>query len=260
MNIAIDIDDTLTNTFSYLQPYTAEYCKKPLEELVSNNISYDNTPKEWGLVMNDFAKKYFDALIPFTPVKEGACDVVKELRKLGHRIIIITHRNNTLYSDCYYTTQKELKNCGIEYDLLICTNDKLTACLNEKVDLLIDDTFSNLDSVSKAGIDVLMFLSPVNGCYTKQFKSVATWDEIRKLLIPSTTREIVKGRYRHFKGNYYEVIDIAFSSETHEKYVVYRALYGDHALYIRPYDMFASLVDQKKYPKSNQKYRFELVD
>ena len=46
MNIAIDIDDTLTNTFSYLQPYTAEYCKKPLEELVSNNISYDNTPKE----------------------------------------------------------------------------------------------------------------------------------------------------------------------------------------------------------------------
>lgn len=260
MNIAIDIDDTLTNTFEYLQPYTAKYCNKPLEELFSKNISYDNTPKEWGLVMNDFAKKYFDDLIPYTPIKEGASNVVKMLRRLGHRIIIITHRNNNLYSDCYYTTQKELRNCEIEYDLLICTNDKLAACIEEKVDLLIDDTFSNLDSVSKAGIEVLMFLSPVNGCYKERFKTVATWEEIRKLLIPNTSREIVKGRYRHFKDKYYEVVDIAINSETREKYVVYRALYGDKALYIRPYEMFASLVDKTKYPNVDQEYRFELVD
>ena len=72
MNIAIDIDDTITNTFEYLQPYTAEYCSHPLEELKEKVISYDNTPPEWGLVMNEFAKKYFDKLIPDTPVKDGA--------------------------------------------------------------------------------------------------------------------------------------------------------------------------------------------
>ena len=260
MNIAIDIDDTITNTFEYLQPYTAEYCSHPLEELKEKVISYDNTPPEWGLVMNEFAKKYFDLLIPNTPVKDGAADVIRALRRLGHRIIIITHRNNTLYSDCYLTTQFELKNCGIEYDLLICTGDKLKACQRERVDLLIDDTFTNLDSVSKAGIDVLMFLSPVNGCYSKQFKTVKSWDEIRKLLIPSTSREIVKGRYRHFKNKYYEVVDIAIHSETRERYVVYRALYGDKALYIRPYEMFASLVDKTKYPNVGQEYRFELVN
>lgn len=47
-----------------------------------------------------------------------------------------------------------------------------------------------------------------------------------------------KGRYRHFKGNEYEVIDIARHSETLKEHVVYRALYGDFGLWIRPADMF----------------------
>lgn len=68
----------------------------------------------------------------------------------------------------------------------------------------------------------------------------------------------IKGIYRHFKGDYYLVEDVALSSETMEEYVVYRPLYGESRLYIRPLEMFLSKVDKEKYPDVKQEYRFEL--
>ena len=68
------------------------------------------------------------------------------------------------------------------------------------------------------------------------------------------------GIYKHFKGDYYLVEDVATHSETREKYVVYRRLYGKNELIIRPLEMFLTKVDRTKYPNVEQEYRFELQD
>ena len=59
--------------------------------------------------------------------------------------------------------------------------------------------------------------------------------------------------YKHFKGDYYFVVDIATNSETKEKYVVYRSLYDNCNLWIRPLEMFLSEVDHEKIPGCNSK-------
>ena len=81
-----------------------------------------------------------------------------------------------------------------------------------------------------------------------------------------TYEEAVKtipcGRYRHFKGNVYEVIGIARHSETEEPMVVYRALYGEGGLWVRPAEMWNEQVnrDGKTYHRFYRLDRIERVE
>ena len=65
--------------------------------------------------------------------------------------------------------------------------------------------------------------------------------------------------YRHFKGNLYKIIAIAKDANTLLDLVVYQAEYGDNIIYVRPYEEFFEELDKNVYPKSKQKFRFELL-
>ncbi|MDT3499929.1 DUF1653 domain-containing protein [Stenotrophomonas maltophilia] len=67
---------------------------------------------------------------------------------------------------------------------------------------------------------------------------------------------LARGRYRHFKGGEYEVIDIVRSSETLQPMVLYRALYGEGGLWVRPYAMFVEQVPGASGPQP----RFARID
>ena len=56
--------------------------------------------------------------------------------------------------------------------------------------------------------------------------------------------EVKIGKYRHFKGNEYEVIGIARHSETLEELVVYRALYGDGGIWVRPKSQWTDIIER----------------
>ncbi len=68
------------------------------------------------------------------------------------------------------------------------------------------------------------------------------------------TTTIQKGKYRHFKGGLYQVVDVALHSETQEPYVVYRALYDEGGLWIRPLAMFAETIERDG--KSFKRFEF----
>ena len=69
------------------------------------------------------------------------------------------------------------------------------------------------------------------------------------------TEQLAKGVYRHYKGNEYEVLEIGTHTETGERFVVYKALYGDGQIWLRPVSMFLKTVevDETTLP------RFEII-
>ncbi len=73
--------------------------------------------------------------------------------------------------------------------------------------------------------------------------------------IAKNSRCILSGKYRHYKGGEYEVIGTAIHSETEEIMVVYRPLYGEQNLWVRPFDMFT----EKLMIDSQSVLRFEFI-
>lgn len=122
------------------------------------------------------------------------------------------------------------------------------------------DKYVNIDVAPKSSM--ILVASDIDFKIEFEIKKTETVEKehkketAKKVESEVKNNEITLGRYRHFKGNEYEVVGFAKDSETTEKVVIYKALYGDNELWVRPYDMFNETItrDSKTFK------RFEKID
>ena len=186
MNIGIDIDNTITNTLSILKKYCAIYNEKVVKRNLKMNEEgyasfnlYDWTEEE----NKDFCNKYLEEVVLKAEVKENAKEVIERLKKEGNTIFIISSRIKPMFKTPYETTEKYLKEKGIEYDnLLVGTIDKKQFCIEHKIDIMLEDEPHHIIPIAEM-IPVIVFEENYNKqCNGKNIIKVRNWNEVYQFI------------------------------------------------------------------------------
>lgn len=187
MNIGIDIDDTISNTYETVIPYAQKY---QIEELHKSPIldrnkelathKYTKALHNWNdEEENIFWEKYYVKMLPKIKVKELASENIKELRK-KHNIYLITARWDNEEKEISKLTKKWLEDNEIVYDeLILNAGTKLELCKKHNIDIFIDDSFQNCKELTENGIRTFIMDSKTNGKYNdKNITRVYSWPHI----------------------------------------------------------------------------------
>ena len=186
MNIGIDIDDTISNTFETFLPYIKKFVEQDLNRNLDLNLSsrtdYYNIVEKYGLSEDeakDFWIQYYIPMLESVKPKQSAVETINKIKEKGNRIILITARIDDEIVDARAITEKWLNTNNIKYDkLIINSHNKLEIAKQEKIDIFIDDSIRNCEMVSSENIKTYMFLTKNNEYYeNKEIKKIASWDE-----------------------------------------------------------------------------------
>lgn len=181
MNIGIDIDDTICNSWENVINEMCTDFNLNYDELSKGNKAYNEvielTPEEYL----KYAKEKFSKLLYNPTLKENVKEVI-DILKENNKIIFITARSNQCYEDAYKFTKKYLDRNKIYYDKIIVNGkEKGKICKEEKIDIFIDDSIDNCKNVSKYKIKTILFET----CYNKDctdFIKINNWKEILKIV------------------------------------------------------------------------------
>lgn len=183
MIIGIDIDDTITDLSDIFLKYATLYNKENEIDFKIDKTQWD-IDKAFGWNNDDFmkfSKKYLEILLNEAKPKKGCVDVINKLREDGHKIVIITARNSEELIDPYEFTKNwlELNNIGFD-KLVVNSNKKEEDCINNKIDVFIDDRPENCENVyKKLHIPVFLFDSVYNtNDKNSLIERVFSWEEV----------------------------------------------------------------------------------
>lgn len=193
MNIGIDIDDTISETFESLLPYSQKYTIEDLKRESNINSRADLANHLYIVYMNGwneqeavaFWEKYYAEILKGLNIKKFASDVINKLKQEGHKIYLITARWDMRADNVEEITKKWLENNNIQYDgLFLNASDKLKLAKENNIDIFIDDSFKNCKNiVDNSDIKVYMMNSRVNESLNDdKIKRVFSWPEIYDLI------------------------------------------------------------------------------
>lgn len=165
MRIGIDIDDTLTDVKNELIKAGENYARSLGKDIkVDKNFEdKNNNGNKWQEIFqfNYEELKYFlkdiqESITNKAKPREDVVEVINKLKNDGNEIIIITARDSEFHDDPYKYSKDWLDKNNIYYDkLVVNARNKEDACIEEKIDLFIDDSKSNCLKVNKAGIKTI---------------------------------------------------------------------------------------------------------
>ena len=183
MKIGIDIDDTIINTNDYIIKAAYKYDKKYLKNKGFRNKNTYSF-KEMFYWDDDIYKKFIkyyqnNNLYLYVPVKKDAVKYINKLYDEGYYICFITYRQENDSKDVYDKTYKYLVDNGFKFNKLI-TNSGLKGkvCVDEDINLFIDNSLNQIEDVNKRGIETIMFATKYNKDY--KGKKMSSWKEIYK--------------------------------------------------------------------------------
>lgn len=167
MRIGIDIDDTLTDIRKKLNNAAFEYAKTLNKKVINENIEINDVNNDGNIYQKIFSfsydeLKYFLGTIQENITKNAiprkdCVEIINKLHKEGNKIFIITARDNEFHDDPYQQSVYWLNKNNIYFDkLIVNARDKKKICLDEKINLLIDDNVSNCKNVISGGISAIM--------------------------------------------------------------------------------------------------------
>lgn len=183
MRIGLDIDNVILDfDRGLLEEMLLEDKKKRDKGIINNNADYilsgmfDWSASEIATFMNDNMEKIALTLAPLPKAKFYMDKLLEE----GHELILITNRAYPHYKYPFTTTVNSLKNNNINYTKLVVTktNDKSIACLENKIDILVDDRATNCFLAMKNNIKCYLMRSRYEKRSFFDLEIVADWEEL----------------------------------------------------------------------------------
>ena len=186
MRIGIDIDNTLTDVQSELNMAAYNYAKrlgknideKNLLEDINNDsnfykekfkFSYD----ELKYFLKDIQEEIINKAIP----RDGVVEVINKLRSKGNEIYIITARANEFHDNPYKLSKDWLDKNNIIYDKLIVNAiQKANICIEENIDIFIDDQLHNCIAISNKGIKTIRISKDI-----QDYKNIVTLENWKSI-------------------------------------------------------------------------------